>query len=177
MHRPSAPSGRGRGPVSSLCTALLLSALFLGLPPVPASGQVSLGVHGVSATDAFGGAQGAGGRLLFSLPLFPVDIMASAETFFPDCGDLDCSLRGLSIDASMDLLPLPVVRPYVTGGFTIRRYDSGLGEGTREAQGPNLGAGVQVGLSGLRIFGEGRYEFLRAPERQTVFRLGVLFGG
>jgi hypothetical protein len=177
MPRPPTSPGDGRGRRPLVWMPLMLSVLLLGLLAGPLSGQVSLGVHGVSATDAFGGTQGVGGRLAFSLPLLPVDFMASAETFFPDCGDLDCSLRGVSLDASMDLLPLPVVRPYVTGGFTIRRFDTGLGEGTREARGLNAGAGVNVGLAGLRLFGEGRYEFFRAPERQTVFRLGILFGG
>ena len=177
MHRPPTSPGDRQGGLPLVWMTLVWFVLLLGVPATQASGQLSLGVHGVSATDAFGGTQGAGGRVAFSLPLLPVDFMVTAETFFPDCGDLDCSLRGVSLDASMDLLPLPVVRPYVTGGFTVRRFDTGLGEGTREARGLNAGAGVNVGLAGLRLFGEGRYEFFSAPERQTVVRLGVLFGG
>lgn len=177
MSHMSTLLGRRSGRLRPGGISLALLVLLLGAGAAPAAGQVSLGVHGVSATDAFGGTRGVGARVGFSLPLFPVDVLATAETFFPDCGDLDCSLRGISIDASMDLLPLPVVRPYVTGGFTVRRFDSDLGEGSRDVSGLNVGAGVSVGLSGLRLFGEGRYEFVSAPERQTIFRLGVLFGG
>lgn len=177
MPRPPNAPGDGRSRSPLVWMTLMWSVLLLGVPAPPVSGQISLGVHGVAATDAFGGTEGAGGRVALSLPLLPVDFMVTAETFFPDCGELDCSLRGVSLDASMDLLPLPVVRPYLTGGFTIRRFDTGLGEGTWEARGLNAGAGVHVGLAGLRLFGEGRYEFFSAPERQTVFRLGLLFGG
>lgn len=177
MRRASSLLGVGCGRPRLVSVPLVLFVLLLGVGVRPAVAQVSLGVHGVGASDAFGGAEGVGARLAFSLPLFPVDVLATAETFFPDCGDLECSLRGISIDASMDLLPLPVVRPYVTGGFTARRFDTGLGEGSRDVSGLNVGAGVNVGLSGLRLFGEGRYEFVGAPERQTIFRLGVLFGG
>ena len=78
---------------------------------------------------------------------------------------------------SLDLLPIPVLRPSVTGGYTIRRFDTGLGEGSIDRSGPNLGAGLNLSLSAFRLFGEARYEMVRAPERQAIVRIGVLFGG
>src|SRR5690606_613266 len=123
----------------------------------------------------FGGTLGVGGRLGFTLPLFPLDILATAETFFPDQDD--ASLRGASLDVALDLLPLPVLTPYATGGLTFRQVDLGFGEGSESRSGLNLGAGLKLALAGFGVFGEARYEFVNAPERQGIVRVGVMFGG
>jgi hypothetical protein len=69
---------------------------------------------------------------------------------------------------------LPVIRPYIVGGLAHRRFSAG---GTDEdATGLAVGAGLDLALGGVRIFGEGRYEFLDAPEKQVVTRLGLMFG-
>jgi hypothetical protein len=149
----------------------------MAVPATDAAGQVAIGGHGVSAADAFGGSRGIGARVAFRIPLLPVEFLGTAEQFFPDCDDLDCSLQGISLDVSLDLLPLPVVRPYVTAGYGIRRFDTGLGEGSFDRRGPNVGAGLNLSLSSFRVFGEGRYEMVRAPERQAIVRIGILFGG
>jgi len=169
-------SSRPPGPWSPLLLPFLVLAV-LAISAREANGQVAIGAHGVSAADAFGGSRGLGARLAFGLPIFPLELLGTVEHFFPDCEDRDCSLQGISLDASLDLLPLPLVRPYVTGGYTVRRVDTGLGEGSVDRRGVNLGAGLKVTFPGFRVFGEGRYELVRAPERQTLVRIGVLFGG
>ncbi len=39
--------------------------------------------------------------------------------------------------------------------------------------GPGLGAGVA--LARLHLFGEARYEWVDAPKKQRLWRLGILF--
>jgi len=157
----------------------LLTVLLLALVILPTSGaaQISYGGHLVQAQDAFGGAGGVGARVGVGLPLFPVTGFVSAEYFFPDCGAASgCGLSGVSLDLNYTLLPLPVVTPYLTGGVVARRIDLGGASEARSETGLHAGAGVSAGVPGMRVFGEARYEFVQAPERQFVLRLGVLLG-
>jgi hypothetical protein len=71
---------------------------------------------------------------------------------------------------------LPVIRPYVVGGLALRRVSLGGDTPDEDVTGLAVGAGVDLALGGIRIFGEGRYEFLDAPEKQVVTRVGLMFG-
>jgi hypothetical protein len=155
----------------------LRSLAVAALLPGAATAQVYWGAHAVHAADAFGGATGAGVRAGVDLPVLPFDLIGSAEYFFPDCGNdqSDCSLHGLTLDANLRMV-IPVVRPYAVAGLSHRRASAGDDAPDQESTGLALGAGVDVALGGVRLFGEGRYEFLDAPERQFLWRLGVLFG-
>lgn len=168
-----------RRPFGSRAAGVLFTVLAAGsmLVPAPAAAQVSVGVHGVHAADAFGGATGAGLRAGLDIGLLPFAVFASAEKFFPDCpsGSSGCSLAGFTLDANFRMT-IPVVRPYVTGGLVWRDFSVGGEDGFDDsASGVALGVGADVRLGQVGVFGEGRYEFLKAPERQYVFRLGVLF--
>jgi len=164
--------------------ALALGLATLLLPPSPARAQFSYGGHLVEARDAFGGARGLGARAGVSVPLLPVRAYGSAEYFRPDCGPLErCGFSGVSLDLNYAILPLPLVSPYLTGGLVMRRVDpapadaSGEGgEGAFTDRGMHLGVGMTAGVSGFRLFGEARYEFVQAPERQFVVRIGLLLG-
>jgi hypothetical protein len=152
----------------------ILTAAVLGVPR-GGDAQIYFGAHAVHAADAFGGAMGAGVRAGVDLPVLPFDVIGSAEYFFPDCSNAqsDCKLHGVTLDGQVRMV-LPVIRPYIVGGLAHRRFSAG---GTDEdATGLAVGAGLDLALGGVRIFGEGRYEFLDAPEKQVVTRLGLMFG-
>jgi len=155
----------------------LLFALLVLLPS-HGEGQLRWGAHGVQAQDAFGGTYGAGLRLGLEAPFLPFDLFATGEYFLPDCppGADGCGLRGASIEANMRMV-FPVVRPYISGGLAYRQFTAGGGVPTETSSGVTVGAGVDIGLGRVRLFGEGRYEFVKAPERQRVLRIGILLGG
>jgi hypothetical protein len=104
-------------------------------------------------------------------------VIGSAEYFFPECGNSqsDCGLHGLTLDANLRMV-IPLLRPYGVVGLSHRRLSPGGDLLEKESTGLAVGGGVDVALGGIRLFGEGRYEFLDAPERQILWRLGILFG-
>jgi len=151
-------------------------ALVLALVCAPGlSAQLLYGGHLVHAEDAFGGATGVGGRVGFGIPAFPIEVLAGAEYFFPGCSSA-CGFQGLSVDGNF-ALPFPILAPYATGGWVLRRFDP-VGEADAEtSSGLHLGVGISGGLAGAKVFGEARYEFMDAPEKQFVLRAGFLIGG
>ena len=88
--------------------------------------------------------------------------------------DPDCGLYGLTLDANFRLL-FPLVRPYISAGLAYRNISPVEIGGDETVAGLGLGLGVDVALAGVRLFGESRYEFLDAPEKQFLWRLGALF--
>ena len=163
-------------PQGHVLVPALLGALFLVLGPGSGAAQLRLGGHLVTAHDAFDGTLGIGVRAGLDPPVLPFELMASGEYFFPDCppGVTGCGLYGLTVDANFRIV-FPLVRPYLQAGLAYRNVDPAAPNEDESVIGPALGAGVDVGLSGIRIFGEGRYEFVDAPEKQFVWRLGALF--
>jgi len=159
-------------------TALVgLLVLSAGTSPAPAAAQVSYGVHVVEARDAFEGARGIGARVGVKVPFLPVSAFATGEYFRPDCGPASgCGLSGVSLDLNYALIPMLPVSPYLTGGYTRRRFDPGAGGEVSTPEGIHVGAGLAAGLAGYGVFGEARYEFVAAPERQIVVRVGVRRG-
>jgi hypothetical protein len=71
---------------------------------------------------------------------------------------------------------LPVIRPYIQGGLAHRQISPGGDAAEEDSTGLAVGAGADLDLGRIRIFGEGRYEFLDAPEKQVVTRIGLMFG-
>lgn len=157
---------------------LLAAALFTLVVPGPVWAQLRIGAHAAQAMDVFDGTLGVGARVGVEIPVLPFDLFATGEYFLPDCppGNDGCGLRGASIEANFRMM-VPVVRPYLTGGVAYREFNPGGGEIRVSDTGVALGAGVDIGLGRARLFGEGRYEFLKAPERQVVVRIGLMLGG
>lgn len=160
--------------IRSVGLGLLALALLAVSAPAAVDAQFRVGGHAAHAGNAFGGSSGLGVRAGFDLPFAPLGVTASAEYFFPDCAsEADgCGLRGYGVDANFRMV-LPVVRPYVSGGLVYRRLAPGGGLDARTHSGLAAGAGVDVSLSAVRAFGEGRYEFV-SPVRQAVWRVGLL---
>jgi opacity protein-like surface antigen len=166
----------------SLLAAAAVAALAL---PTAAEAQLDLldaGIHGAYATETADGSAGIGGFLALDLPMAPLSIRAAGERFFPDCGaDVDgvelegCAFWGFSLDANLDVLPLPVVSPYLSAGFVYRYLDPSDIVAGEEETGVAVGAGASFELGGLGAFAEARYEFIELPEEQFVVRAGLFF--
>jgi len=162
----------------ALIASAMLSILAALLIPAPAAGQLGWGIHLAEARDAFGGSYGAGVRVGGSLPILPVDLFLTGEQFLPECpsGSSGCGLQGMSVEANFRLV-FPVLRPYLSAGAAYRRFRSGGSGPDLDNSGLTFGAGVDLGLGRVRLFGEGRYEFVEAPERQQLIRIGILLIG
>ena len=160
---------------AALSPAVLVAA-YLILSPSAADAQLRVGGHLVKAADTFDGSYGLGLRAGIDFPLLPFDLMASGEYFFPNCPpeDSDCGLYELTLDANFRLL-FPLVRPYISAGLAYRNISPMQIGADETVAGLGLGLGVDVELAGVRLFGESRYEFLNAPEKQFLWRLGALF--
>lgn len=155
-----------------LSVALVLAAL--GVFASPGHAQLNPGIHVARAADAFGGANGIGGSIQLSFPLFPIDIFAAGEYFFPDCGSVDdCSYMGGSADLHFTL-PAPAFTPYGTAGLVYRRSNAGGSAATVANTGFGAGVGVDLGTLVLGAYAEVRYEFVD-PDDQLVLRLGLRF--
>ncbi len=151
---------------------VLIGALAV---PVSANAQLFGGITAARADKIFGGTSGMGGVLGVDFPILPLDAFVAGTWFFPDCDG--CDLKGWSLGANLRL-PIPMVRPYLTGGMTWR--DVGLGDETinplaeNDDSGVFAGAGVDLAIASFRLFLEGRYEFLDGDLGQAVVRMGVM---
>lgn len=178
---------------------LLGTAAMIAGTAAPADAQLKFGVQGSYIAGGFGtlddvvgdiedrdlsGDFGIGGRLAFSPPLLPVGGYASVTYYFPSCEMADCSYWTADLGATLGI-PLPLVRPYVVGGWQWKRYELDVTGFTTDAQNnPFAGLGVQLNL-GVSVFLEGVWEFEGDLPGSTdelsvtpfVLKGGVLFGG
>jgi hypothetical protein len=170
-----------------LLVATLVVATVLATQPVDA--QLALGIHASHATkgsesgaitfgDGAKGALGFGAKAGISPILLPVDVFLVGDYFFPDCASADCSYRSASLEVNLKL-PLPVVRPYATAGYTVRDFKvelDGVVTSDAEERGFTGGVGVDVSFA-VRAFGEVRREFFGqgADGDQWVARVGLIF--
>ena len=154
---------------------LIAALVLVGALSVPCEGrgQISGGVFGAWAQDAFDGSPGVGVQITLDTPILPLDVFGSGTWFFADCGG--CDLKGWSLGVTLRPFPFPVARPYVVGGLTSRDLEDVDVSLVVSSSGAFAGAGLDVALLGLRVFAEGRYEFLDGVLEQPVMRAGVLF--
>jgi hypothetical protein len=134
--------------------AVAATALFVQ----PAAAQIQLGVHGayiasldeliVNGTNVsdYKGDIGVGGRVVLAPPLSPITGFASGTYYLADG---DESVWTATLGAQLRV-PLPVVKPYVAGGYQIRPEDAA----GNAQNGFTVGGGVQL----LSFFIEGMYE-------------------
>ncbi len=148
---------------------VLIGALVI---PGTARAQLFGGLTGAWA-EGFDGSVGMGGVLGYDLPILPVDIFGEGTWFFPDCDG--CDLKGWSLGVNVRL-PLPLIRPYLTGGMTWRDLEDpdAVSIDTVSESGGFAGAGVDLAIASFRLFLEGRYELLDGDLEQAVVRLGVM---
>ena len=162
--------------VTRFAFAILTLGALIG--PIPVDGQLVGGLFGARARDSFGGTSGFGAAAGVSLPIASLEVFASGTLFYPGCSG--CDLRGWSLGLKFTVLPIPVLKPYVTFGRTWRDLeDPSVGLMTDD-DGLFAGAGLEIGLPGLGLFAEGRYEFLTetvepSPDlRQWMLRAGLV---
>jgi opacity protein-like surface antigen len=134
------------------------------------------GLEEVTAGPDLNGTFGIGPRVIVAPPLFPVGLVGQGVYYFPE-GDGSYMTYGLG---AILRLPLPMISPYVIGGWQWRR--SGNGTTTTE-NGPTVGLGVQLNVA-MPIFLEATMEFNdeipSAPDfdvNPLVIQGGVLLGG
>ena len=169
-------SSREKTTVLKFALAVLTVGALFG--PIPADGQLVGGVFGARARDSFEGTNGIGAQAGVSLPMLPLEVFAAGTLFRPAC--TGCELKGWSLGVKFTLLPLPVFKPYVTFGRTWRNLEDPVNAPILEDEGLFTGAGLEIGLPGLGVFAEGRYEFLTegvAPSpdlRQWTLRAGLV---
>ena len=164
--------------VAKFSLAVLAIGALIG--PGPADGQLVGGVFGARARDTFGGTNGIGVEAGVSLPLLPVDVFASGTLFRPACSE--CDFKGWSVGVRYRVLPVPVLRPYVTFGRTWRDLEDPSDSLILDEEGFFTGVGLDVAFPGVGagIFAEARYEFLRGDSglsrdlRQWTLRAGVM---
>ena len=163
----------------TIVTRFAFAILTLGalIGPIPADGQLVGGVFGARARDSFGGTNGLGAAAGVSLPTVPLEVFASGTLFYPGCSG--CDLRGWSLGLKFAVLPIPVLKPYVTFGRTWRDLEDPSVLITDD-DGLFAGAGLEIGLPSFGLFAEGRYEFLTetvepsADFRQWILRAGLV---
>ena len=160
---------------------LFAAAVLLGAPAA-GTAQLAFGVHAPMATsigggdDLMGASFGVGGRVGLQLPLFPLAFWGTVDYMFP--GGDDTSYQNFALDVDFSL-PIPVLAPYVTGGYLARRFDDSVNSETRSAW--TAGAGVRFNFV-LSAYLEARREFvggdddaLVGDDDQWLVRLGVTF--
>lgn len=126
----------------------------------PADAQLKFGVHGATIATAEevllagenvnipSGTYGVGGRAMIAAPLLPIALVGSYTKYFPDEGEL-----WTATVAAQLRLPLPVLKPYVMGGYQLRPEDVA----GNAQNGLMVGAGLQLDF-GVSLFLEGGFE-------------------
>jgi opacity protein-like surface antigen len=155
----------------------------------PVDAQFQFGVQGaymtgleeIQAGGDLNGTMGVGGRVQFSppIPTLSIGVVGQGVYYFPDCGGVDCKYMTYGIGAKLGLA-LPMVSPYVIGGWQWRKSEVGTFSGTEN--GATAGVGVALGM--IPVFVEATMEFNEEdpldPDfdvNPLVIQAGVLIGG
>ena len=158
--------------------ALTVLALGALIGPTPAHGQLAGGVFGARALDSFGGTNGFGAEVGVSLPMIPLEVFGAGTWFSPTCDG--CKLQGWSLGVKLGVLPLPVLKPFLTFGRSWRDLEDPNNTLALDERGFFAGAGLEISLPGFGIYAEGDYEFMDddpAPTedlRQWILRVGLV---
>ena len=156
--------------------AVLTIGALIG--PGPAYGQLVAGVFGTRARDSFGGTTGIGAGAGVSLPMIPMEVFAAGSKFYPDCSG--CELRGWSLGVKFTVIPIGVLKPYLSFGRTWRNIEDPSVGLITDDDGLFGSVGFEFGRRRVGVFGEGRYEFLTetvgsSPDlRQWVLQAGLI---
>jgi hypothetical protein len=164
--------------------ATLTLAVAAGVLLAPDAGEAQMlrfGVHVPFATGLGGGDDlteasfGIGARVGLEAPLFPLSFWGTADYMFP--GGEGASYQNFALDANF-ALPIPLLEPYVTGGYQGRRFDDG--SSSDFYNGWTVGGGIRFSFI-VNAFLEARREFygddreLVGDDDQWLIRLGIIF--
>jgi len=165
-------------------TAILL--VLIALAAGPAFAQIgspvsaSLGVHvngGTLAEDPYGWGWGGGAHLDIDITVISFRVSGDYQLFLPEENSAAPNIKLISGTANVKfpLLPLPVVKPYLTGGVGLARLSVGDANETNPSF--NVGAGVDFSLI-ITAFAEVRYNWILTEGESTGYiplTVGVTF--
>lgn len=163
--------GGGRARLTLLTAVLALAGVVAaGGAPASASAQVRAGGQLSFANGVLGGTIGAGPRVEFGVPAFPVRLAASGDWFFPNCNQCRYWEANVNALASLPLLPIPFFR-YVGGGWHLQSIKLNPFDDQRRTRGYNAVAGMRSDRTVVEV----RYEILEDIKNQFVFSIAVFF--
>lgn len=153
--------------------------LALAATAAPVDAQLKFGGHvamisGLDEASNLDGSFGAGARVGAELPLLPVGAYVSATYYLPDGDDTSYWTGSLFAKAG---LPLPIVSPYLLGGF--QRRAASVGDLSESDSGLFVGLGVQIKqlfLEGTLEFNEDDPAFPDLDNDPIVFKGGFIIG-
>lgn len=163
-------------------SAALAAALALFASPADAQlrpWEISLAGGPSLATGDFGDVAGTGyhvqGSIGFGIPLFPVGLRA--DLLWQELpAETTGNYRHIGGIANVTLgMPLIVIEPYVLGGVGMFSIDDPTATDSETSTGFNVGAGLEMGLLGLKGFGEVRYLDVGHDQRTIPITIGIRF--
>lgn len=161
----------GRARLTAIAAALALAGVVAAASaPAPASAQLSAGGQLSFANDVLGGTIGAGPRVEFGMPAFPVRLAASADWFFPNCNQCRYWETNINALVSLPLLPIPFFR-YLGGGWHLQSIKANPFDDPTQTRGFNAVGGMRSENTVIEV----RYEILEDIKNQFVISFGVFF--
>lgn len=163
-----------------------ITLLVITLVSGPAFSQVgspvsaSLGAHingGTLTEDPYGWGWGGGAHLDIDITVVSFRVSGDYQLFLPEKNSAAPNLKLISATANVKFpfLPLPVVKPYLTGGGGFARLSGGGADDTKPSF--NVGAGVDLSFI-LTAFAEVRYNWILTEGESTGYiplTVGVTF--
>jgi hypothetical protein len=161
-------------------------ALAVASAAQPASAQLMFGAQAAAQTGLevpTGGTTvaeldatyGVGARVLFSppIPVLSLGLVGQGVYYFPDSGD--SQTYGISAKVGIGL---PLISPYLIGGWQWRRTDVDTTNGISAGAGVQLSVGVNLFLEATAEIGEDIPTGVQDYDNTAlVIQAGVLFGG
>lgn len=167
--------------------ACLIALAALAFAAAPATAQIGFGVAGGPATpvgslsDVVNPGLHAGVMADAGLPLFPLGLRAEAmfqRLMQRGDGDHYDEFRA-TLNGRFDVLPLPLVGAYVTGGVGVysTQFDAGFATNTgrRTDTGFNIGVGAELNLFLVRPIVEARFHRVLADQGRSYIPISIGF--
>ena len=175
----------------ALRAALAAAALAVAAPAAQAQSPVRFGLAAgvTSALGAVGDMQDRGYHGLVTLgikpPLLPVGLRVDGmynQLAGKDFESLaagsepDMNVATVNANITVDVLPLPVIHPYLIGGVGYYRVGFRDFGDTRTEVGYNGGAGFRLALGGISAFVEARYHRVKLDDGEKLEMVPITVG-
>lgn len=168
-------------------SACIIAIAALAFAAAPATAQIGFGVAGGPSTpvgslsDVVNPGLHAGVMMDAGLPLLPFGLRAEAmfqRLLQRADGDHYDEFRA-TLNGRFDVLPLPLVGAYVTGGLGVysTEFDPGfaINTGRRADTGFNIGVGAELNLFVVRPILEARFHRVLADQGRSYIPISVGF--
>jgi hypothetical protein len=164
--------------VTVIVLFILTAGAAFGQVSSPVSASLGLHLNGGSLSrDPYGWGWGAGAHLDIEIPVVRFRVSGDYQLFLPEknTGAENTKLFSGTANVQLPILPLPVVKPYVTGGVGIATLTAGDNSDTNPSI--NVGAGVNFSFI-LTAFAEVRYNWILTEGKATGYiplTVGITF--